>query len=229
MFKGGRLSHPIWEYFLRVKLTVDGKFNDKCKICVQQQLPHAERMISHNSLCATLHNQSTYCYNAASTNIIQKKPRSPYLTVIHRRNILCPANQISAAYHKKKSSGSTARSTLIIEIAKMFFACNIPFSLTEHPQFCRIIQPGYTPPSHKAIGGILLDNVHDQLTQDGRDSVSGETATLVQVGWSNIHNEPIVASCLQVDNKSFQLDSCDTGSMTKSVKTARLSHRNPSK
>jgi len=84
----------------------------------------------------------------------------------------------------------------------MFFACNISFIVTEHPQFFWVIQlvrPGYTPPSRKAIGGILLDNVHNQLTQDVRDSVSGKTATLVRDGWSNIHNEPIVASCLQVE------------------------------
>ena len=67
-----------------------------------------------------------------------------------------------------------------IEIAKMFFACNIPFSVTEHPQLCRVIQllrPGYTPPSSKAISGILLDNVHDKLTQDMKASVMGKTAT----------------------------------------------------
>jgi len=55
--------------------------------------------------------------------------------------------------------------------------------MTEHLQFCRVIQllrPGYTPPSHKAIGGILLDNVHDQLTRDMKDGVSVKTGTLVQ-------------------------------------------------
>jgi len=45
---------------------------------------------------------------------------------------------------------------------------------------------------------MLLDNVHDQLTQDMMESVSGNTATLVQDGWSNIHNEPIAANCLQL-------------------------------
>ena len=91
--------------------------------------------------------------------------------------------------------------------------------MTEHPQFCRVIpllRPGCTPPSHEAIDGILLDKVHDQLTQDMRTSVSSKTATLIQDGWSNIHNEPIVASYLQVVNKSFLLESHDTGSMTKS-------------
>ena len=50
-----------------------------------------------------------------------------------------------------------------------------------------------------------------------KDDIKGKSGTLVQDGWSNVHNEPVVASCLHVDNKVYFLDSHDTGAMTKSA------------
>ena len=44
--------------------------------------------------------------------------------------------------------------------------------------------------------------------------MSGKKANLVEDGWSNIHNESVIASCLQVRNSVYFLDSHDTGSMT---------------
>jgi hypothetical protein len=45
--------------------------------------------------------------------------------------------------------------------------------------------------------------------------VDGEKAALVSDGWSNLHNEPVIATCLQVKGKTFFLDSQGTGAMTK--------------
>ena len=39
--------------------------------------------------------------------------------------------------------------------------------------------------------------------------------TLVQDGWSNIHNEPVIATCLLVDDKYYLLDSVLTGTISK--------------
>ena len=81
-----------------------------------------------------------------------------------------------------------------------------------------IIRPGYTPPSRKGIAGSLLGKVYGELRGDMKEeAVSGKTATLVENGWSNSHNEPVIASCLQVKNNVYFLDSHDTGSMTKSA------------
>jgi len=38
---------------------VDGKVHPKCNMCGHQQTPCVERMRSHHSLCAKLHNQVT--------------------------------------------------------------------------------------------------------------------------------------------------------------------------
>ncbi|KAK2188693.1 hypothetical protein NP493_126g11057 [Ridgeia piscesae] len=60
--------------------------------------------------------------------------------------------------------------------------------------------PGYTPPSRKDIAGSLLDKVYELLRGDIKEAVSGNTATLVEEGWSNSDNEPVIASCLQHTN-----------------------------
>ena len=71
------------------------------------------------------------------------------------------------------------------------------------------------------IAGHLLDTVHDELKDTMKKELDGKNATLVQDGWSNCHNDPVVASCLQVDNQSYLLDSVDTGSMTKSAENCK--------
>ena len=41
--------------------------------------------------------------------------------------------------------------------------------------------------------------------------------TLVQDGWRNCHNETVVASCLQVGDQSYSLDSVATGAISKTA------------
>jgi len=65
MFKG--LPIPSGNIFLR--MTVAGKVHAKCKISGHQQTPCAERMTSHHSLCAKLHNQATNSDTVRETNI----------------------------------------------------------------------------------------------------------------------------------------------------------------
>lgn len=103
-------------------------------------------------------------------------------------------------------------------VAEFFYSCNIPFAVAEHPGFEKMLvklRPGYKPPNRKAIGGPLLDQVFSQQQEKMKKEISGKDATLVQDGWSTVHNEPVIASCLVVDEKEYYLDSHDTGTMTK--------------
>ena len=59
------------------------------------------------------------------------------------------------------------------------------------------------------------------LTEEMKAKISGKSATLIEDGWSNIHNEPIIASCLQVEGKSYYLDSSDAKAMTKSAENLK--------
>ena len=55
-----------------------------------------------------------------------------------------------------------------IEIAKLFWTCNLPFSIADHDQFVKVVKmlrPGYVPPSSKAVAGPLLNTVTEQLSE----------------------------------------------------------------
>ena len=39
---------------------------------------------------------------------------------------------------------------------------------------------------------------YEMLTEEMKTKISGKSANLIEDGWSNIHNEPIIPSCLQV-------------------------------
>ncbi|KAJ8039259.1 hypothetical protein HOLleu_16915 [Holothuria leucospilota] len=108
--------------------------------------------------------------------------------------------------NKVVKTSKTDTVTLDEKVAKFFYACNIPFSCVEHPTFQDLItslRPGYQPPTRKAIGGTLLDSVSEKLQDDMRKNLDGKEATLVEDGWSNIHNDPVTATCLHVDGTSY--------------------------
>ena len=99
-------------------------------------------------------------------------------------------------------------------VAKFFYACNISFNVVEsdafHDLIC-ILRSSYKSPSRKELAGSLLDSVHNQMEELVHESLKGKEGTLAIKGWSNIHNEPITAVCVQVDGKSYIVDVEDIG------------------
>lgn len=63
----------------------------------------------------------------------------------------------------------------------------------------------------KNIGGYLLDNVHEKLKTNMRKDLEGKNPVLIQDGWSDIHNTPVIASSLHCNGKSYFLSAVDTG------------------
>ena len=112
------------------------------------------------------------------------------------------------------------RATLDVEVAKFFYSTNTAFNVADHPQWKKLVGmlcPGYTPPSSKRVGNELLSEVANSQKKNMKNLLTGKEGTLVLDGWSNIHNQPVVATCLHVEDEIFMLDSHDTGSMTKSA------------
>ena len=110
------------------------------------------------------------------------------------------------------------------QFARAFFSCNIPFNVAEHPEFKALIQmlrPGYDVPTRKTLGDQLLDDVYGGAQQTMKEAIQGKNGTIIQDGWSNVHNDPIVATSVQVEGNTFFLDSVDTGSMTKSAENCK--------
>lgn len=76
-----------------------------------------------------------------------------------------------------------------------------------------MLRPGYNPPNRKDISGPLLDQVHDKLKTKMKYEIQGKNVVLVQDGWSDIHNTPVIASSIHcdIDGSSYFLSAVNTG------------------
>ena len=94
------------------------------------------------------------------------------------------------------------------QIARLFYACNMPFNFAQHPMWkgaVRMLRPGFTPPDRKEIEGKLLDQVHENRTSKMKTELSGKDVVMMQGGWSDIHNTPVIATSLHTEGAASQL------------------------
>ena len=45
-------------------------------------------------------------------------------------------------------------------------------------------------------GGRLLDNTYKKVSEETKKTVAGKSVTLIQDGWSDVHNSPIIANVI---------------------------------
>ena len=109
---------------------------------------------------------------------------------------------------------------LDLQIARFFYACNMPFNVAEHKEFkamISLLRPGYSSPKRKDLSGRLLDCVHDHIHEHIVRELHDKDVTLVQDGWSDIHNNPVIATSIHTGSKSYLLNAVDTGSNKKTA------------
>ena len=80
-----------------------------------------------------------------------------------------------------------------------------------------MLRPGYAPPTRKRIACQLLDKVFDELTQATATLLEGKNVTLIQDGWSDVHNSPVIVHSLHTGQKYFFLNFVDTGTNKKTA------------
>jgi hypothetical protein len=209
MYKGGRPRDNIWQHF--VEVVVGGKVFAKCKICANQQLPKANRLKQHHQRCSDASKDATVSQHKESSTqqppISLKRGRSASPPP-KRQAVSVPATSIQPSIESNvvKTSPSFT-SAMDLQLAKFFYACNLPFNIADHPEFIKtvtMLRLGYAPPTRRAIGGNLLDSVHENMHSVMKQALDGKPATLVQV-----------------EDKSFFMDSVDTGSMSKTAENCK--------
>jgi len=80
-----------------------------------------------------------------------------------------------------------------------------------------MLRPGYTPPGRKALSRRLLDRVLDTINDGLAEELDCKEVTLVQDGWSDIHNQSAIASCVHTVNKSYFVTAKETPSNKKTA------------
>lgn len=106
------------------------------------------------------------------------------------------------------------KNELDLLVGEFFYACNIPFSVAEHPAFkCLLetLRPGYKGPNRKNLGGDILNVIYEKCLTKNKKFLDGKSATLVQDGWSSNHNDPVIASCISVEGNIVYMSSVYTG------------------
>ena len=212
MNKGGRPKDPIWQHFTEIQKEKQNVA--KCNECGYVLAGKPNRMKGHFEKCKRDHG------NASDAKVPQKRNRSespPSKRLAVSDSLLQPQINVIKTSSDKKGE-------LDLQIAKFFYACNIPFNVAEHTEFLKtikLLRPGYSPPNRKTISGDLLDKVSEEMHGKMKKELDGKTATLVQDGWSNCHNDPVIASSVQSGGKTFFLDSYDTGSMPKTAENCK--------
>ena len=186
-----RPKNAIWQHC--EEICIGNVLKAKCKKCGHQLCNKPPRMSSHWSKCSPSDIPSPPTQPSA--------PQPPAFTGIKRPaedNTPPPAkrSQPHISSHVFKTDGETANHLNSL-VSKFFFGCNIPFSVVEHPLFLDLVnnlRPGYQPPTKKALGDKHLNEVHTNPKTKMKEDLQGKTVTVVEDGWSNIHNEPVVAT-----------------------------------
>ena len=113
------------------------------------------------------------------------------------------------------------RGKLDQDVGNFFFGYNIPFAVADHPLFTKMIsdlRPGYSAPNRKTLAGPLLDVTYEDTKKSVRVQLKEDNAvTLIQDGWSNVHNEPVVAHNICSKGKTVFLNSVTTEAMEKTA------------
>lgn len=201
MNRGGRPIDSVWQNFYKIER--NGKTCAKCKLCGEVRSNRAERMKNHIQQC------SKNMTSGVKEDEKEEENGSPS-NVPKKNNI--------ESFIVKTNSNSSHKLDLLI--GKFFYANNIPFNVAEHQTFLELIstlRPGYIPPSRKALSGPLLDEVVQEIEEATRSVLTGKTVTLIEDGWSNIHNDPIISTCIHSNGKAYFLNAVDCGSNKKNA------------
>src|SRR5215813_9340948 len=114
---------------------------------------------------------------------------------------------------------------LTCRLRSLFYSCNIPFNVVEQEEFVTLIQklrPGYKPPSRTALSENLLNEVTSLLDNKMMSALESKECTLIEDGWSNVHNESVIASCLHANGKLYFLNAEECGSNKKSAEYCKI-------
>lgn len=205
---------PVWNFFTQT----EGKTSAKCKQCSADVSAKVLRLKAHREKCPAL----SRVPQGGLKRVLEdaQDPPIPSVDEDQQPAQKRPRLQQSSVTHFGLTTDRKQKVELDMQIARMFYACNIPFNVVSHPEFQRMVEmlrPGYQAPTRKALAGDLLDSVHEKITCSMKEELKGKEVTMMQDGWSDIHNTPVIASTLHCQEKSYFLSAVDTGANKKTA------------
>lgn len=244
MTSKGRYKATEWMEFEEIT-DDEGKKKQKCVHCEQKISSKIERLREHLKRC-NAYAKSVYTKDEGSDpddqpseteiiNLAQTSTVDPISPPMKRsasslsntstkssESETPSCSKITQRIDKFVSKTTKAEKKLLdLQFARTFYANNIPFNVADNDQMKKLITMlkggSYKPPNRRDLGGYLLDEVNEECEKLLATELEGKNVTLIQDGWSNVHNQPIIATCLHTGTKAFFIRSVDTGSEKKTA------------
>ena len=171
-----------------------------------------ERLQNHRKRFLSANNQQEP-EPGMECNLNQLSQHEPELT---KRPKTC---QTQMSSYSIKTDAATSNQ-LDLQIARFFMhaTCHLMLQNTKNSkQLISLLRLGYSSPNRKYLSGRLLDCVHDHILEHIGRELHNKDFTLVQDGWSDIHNDPVIATSIHTGSKSYFLNAVDTGSNKKTA------------
>lgn len=206
----GKPKDPVWNNF-EIVPQKSGKCHPEaiCKRCRIKVSGRKERLLGHVTKCSQVNRTNTE-ESAASSSSENPGGRK-------RQWSLMSTSRLEAVVTSEKELKQIEKSW-----ARFFYSARIPFVQAENEYFRQAIEmtrPGIGKKlmTRRSLAGRLLDDAAEDAEVAMKSQIQGKKVTISQDGWSNVHGEPILATSVHCDGKSFPLDSTDVGSETKTA------------
>ncbi|KAI6651282.1 hypothetical protein LOD99_5430 [Oopsacas minuta] len=195
MAQGGRPIDSVCKFFIKVE--DGGKIRAKCIKCSAMISAKAGKLRTHLEKCSQSQLKNNFPKDDLPEILV---PFNSGDTTIPPEKCVCHKIIQSKLNDFTIKTSSHQKEILDNQIARLFYACNLPFNLAENDVFKKtisILRPGYTPPTRKSLAGGLLDKTFNEVTTMTASALEGKDVTLVQDGWSDIHNsQPFLLNIL---------------------------------
>lgn len=191
--------------------------------------PSDSLSLSCSSVCSPITNPTASCSSSSnSSESARTVLDSNFLIPRQDSSVLKRKSEVKPVSKTQKVSKQTlldpicqktaSKEQCDLIIAKFIYGSNLPFSIVEQPTFISLLQtlrPGYKPPSREALSGPLLSAVYEEIKGNVRNTLNGAICALVEDGWSNVKKDPVIATCVQHNGKTYFLRAVETGSAHK--------------
>ncbi|GLV40939.1 hypothetical protein CBL_08513 [Carabus blaptoides fortunei] len=235
---GGRHKDPVWGFFTEISSESGKITGQECKECGQIVSSRALRMKKHTQTCSVIQSKAEaskrvlssdseddvplqqHIIRSRSSSTTSASPSTSSSSISVKKQISTPSTSGSKNFLQPKilshviTTTTTQADQLDLDVARYMFSCNVPFSHVEKFYFQKLLNNlrlGYKPPTRQKLATKLLDTIHNEVVTEASDYLSGKMVTVVQDGWSTIHNDPVVANCISTGDKTFFLSAIDTG------------------
>lgn len=216
----GRKVAPEWKEVTKSE-TISNKVI--CNHCECEISAKVERIRNHLNKCLKRSSPTPTPSTAASTS---SGVSNALLTVDSLMQEICSSNNNSDSSSNPKrqktmseftiKTSENKKAELDVTVAKFFYRNNIPFNAaasSEYSKMMEALRPGYAGPNRANLSGKLLDLVSTEADEALKTQLHSQnksaSVTLMIDGWSNIKNDPIIATCIHTGTYSYFLNAID--------------------